>query len=138
MLIFVRHLLKKTDVTHKFRTRTYTYDLPKLRQGRDDFVRDGRAAFSCCRTSQSSSARSVPYGRPAGCRNKFTVGPLHPGFERYAADQVVAHRHVRCDAAHFVRVGVSRPNERSVPRVAILDYLSLLPFVIPGVVTASD
>ena len=133
MLIFVRHLLKKTDVAHKFRTRTYTYDLPKLRRGATILCATAALLFLLPYVAIVISSFGTVWAT-GWLPNEFTLDH----YIRALSDTrpIKSSLIVMSGAMPltlFVSVFLGQMN-RSVPRLAIFDYLSLLPFVIPGVV----
>ncbi|MFS8629515.1 MAG: iron ABC transporter permease [Limnochordales bacterium] len=133
MLVFVRRLLRKTEVEHEFRTRTYAYDLPKLRRIATAFCAATAFVFLLPYVVIVISSFGTVWST-GWLPNAFTLdhysrvlrdtGPIHSSLIVISGAMPLTL---------FVSIFVGQMS-RSVPRLGFFDYLSLLPFVIPGVV----
>lgn len=133
MLIFVRRLLQKTDVDHSFRTRVYTYDLPNLRRRATALCATASVLFllpyvaiviSSFGTIWSSGWLPNAFTLDHYTRALTDTGPIRSSLIVMAGAMPLTL---------LLSVFLGQMN-RSLPRLGVFDYLSLLPFVIPGVV----
>lgn len=133
MLVFVRKLLKRTDVEHEFRTRTYTYNLSGLRRLATALCAVAAVVFLLPYVAIVISSLGTIWST-GWLPNAFTLnhyarvlqdtGPIRSSLIVISGAMPLTL---------FVSVFVGQMN-RSVPRLGFFDYISLLPFVIPGVV----
>lgn len=133
MLVFVRRLLKKTDLDHSFRPRVYVYEDRSKRRGATALV----AVFSILFLLPYIAIIISSFGTiwaSGWLPNSFTwdhyvraftdTGPVRSSLIVIAGAMPLTL---------LVSVFLGQMN-RSLPRLSVFDYLSLLPFVIPGVV----
>lgn len=133
ILFFARGVLKRTELKHSFRERTLEYDVPWLR----------RLGTALC--AVVTVIFLLPYVAiiVSSLATLWFGGLMPEGFTLRHYVQVF--RDVQPMMASFVLVAGALPlclfvsvflvhMNRTMPRLGVFDYLSLLPFVIPGVV----
>lgn len=133
MLVFVRKLLKRTEVKHSFQVSTLTYDLPKLR----------KVATVLC--AVVTLLFLLPYITIviSSFGTIWTTDWLPKAFTLDNYKQVITD--VVPMRNTLILVSAALPlsllgsvilghMNRSLPKMAWFDFLTLLPFVVPGVV----
>lgn len=133
MLFFVKRLLDKTEVKHKARTETFTYDVPWLRRAATVVLTLVTAFFMLPYVAIVISSLGTVWASKL-LPNAFTLA----NYQRALGDTqpilnsmfLVA---VITPLCLFLAVMLGHML-RAMPKLRWFDYFTLLPFVIPGVV----
>lgn len=133
MMLVVNRLLKRTELKHSFRTRAITYDLPGLRRAATVFLALVTILFLLPYATIVVSSFGTVW-TTKWLPNAFTLDNYKTAF----TDSVAIRNSLILMAGAmpftlFLSITFGQMN-RDVPYMRWFDFITMLPFIIPGVV----